>query len=226
MHQTTTALLSPARPPFYSPISYGAHITRHNVPLQHHIPSIQHPLPTVLPFPRPGFRCVTQQRNEPYLHGVSNSDRRSLPGLSASRVLSQACTNSTQASNSRSGDWSCTICGNKTNFANRKACYRCNSPRQNNSPVTTTHANSTDIRQCPKGNQTAQMEHDRLLEQEKQFDSMFEKWEENFEQWKCDNENNTDWDYVQNHIDDMNKLKEKMLNRRKILIRRREQILG
>merc|ERR1712117_68287 len=55
---------------------------------------------------------------------------------------------------------------------------------------------------------------------------MFEKWEENFEQWKCDNENNTDWDYVQNHIDDMNKLKEKMLNRRKILIRRREQILG
>ena len=74
--------------------------------------------------------------------------------------------------------------------------------------------------------QAAQMEHDRLLEQEQQFDSMFEKWEENFEQWKCDNENNTDWDYVQNHIDDMNKLKEKMLNRRKILIRRREQILG
>merc|ERR1712218_41876 len=63
-------------------------------------------------------------------------------------------------------------------------------------------------------------------EQEKQFDSMFEKWEANFEQWKSDNETNPDWDYVQSHIDDMNKLREKMLNRREALNRKREQLLG
>ncbi len=32
----------------------------------------------------------------------------------------------------------------------------------------------------------------KLIQQEKQFDTMFERWEKNFEQWKTDNENNPD----------------------------------
>ena len=154
----------------------------------------------------------------------------------------------------RAGDWSCTVCGNQKNFANRLTCYRCNSPRQsharsagagnkrcNGGKIISANvaearekswkspqhsSNILDTRQCPEGDQVAQMEHDRLLEQEKQFDSMFEKWEANFEQWKSDNETNPDWDYVQSHIDDMNKLREKMLNRREALNRKREQLLG
>ncbi len=37
-----------------------------------------------------------------------------------------------------------------------------------------------------------QREHKKLLEQEAQFDTMFERWENNFEQWKKDNEQNPD----------------------------------
>ena len=155
----------------------------------------------------------------------------------------------------KAGDWGCTVCGNQKNFAYRATCYRCNSPRLPHARSTAgvgnkrcsggkiisanigeaseklwkspQHASDIlDTRQYPEGDQVAQMEHDRLLEQEKQFDSMFEKWEANFEQWKSDNENNPDWDYVQSHIEDMNKLREKMLNRREALSRKREQLLG
>jgi len=155
----------------------------------------------------------------------------------------------------KAGDWGCTVCGNQKNFAYRATCYRCNSPRLPHARSTAgvgnkrcsggkiisanigeaseklwkspQHASDIlDTRQYPEGDQVAQMEHDRLLEQEKQFDSMFEKWEANFEQWKSDNETNPDWDYVQSHIDDMNKLREKMLKRREALNRKREQLLG
>ncbi len=73
---------------------------------------------------------------------------------------------------------------------------------------------------------STQQEHDRLVEQEQQFDKMFERWEENFEQWRSDNEGNPDRDYVENHIREMNKLREKMLQRRETLNRKRHELLG
>lgn len=153
------------------------------------------------------------------------------------------------------GDWSCGICKNQNNFANRITCYRCNSPRpprqisgaggpqwvdnktifanlcntKDNDSLWNSPGHSTDMvdqQHFAADEQTPQIEHDLLLEQEKQFDFMFDKWESNFEQWKSDNETNPDWDYVKNHIDEMNKLHEKMLIRREALKKKREQLLG
>ena len=55
---------------------------------------------------------------------------------------------------------------------------------------------------------------------------MFNQWEKNFEQWKADNADNPDWDYVQNHIDEMMALKGKMLKRREALKKQRMELLG
>ena len=264
IHQMMAGPVTPAPPAFFSPISFGPLHVQQNMPWQH-LQTFQPPLAGPPPR-RPVHRWDTLEHHKNNLHGSEKSHPQPLPGLSPPRSSSQVHTNmaETEGGNGipdqmnvavRGGDWSCTICGNQKNFANRVTCYRCNSPRQPHAQsaaggrskrcsggkiISANVAEASeklwkspqhlsdilDNRQCPEGDQVAQMEHDRLLDQEKQFDSMFEKWEANFEQWKSDNENNPDWDYVQSHIEDMNKLREKMLNRREALSRKREQLLG
>ena len=102
------------------------------------------------------------------------------------------------------GDWSCGICKNQNNFANRITCYRCNSPRpprqisgaggpqwvdnktifanlcntKDNDSLWNSPGHSTDMvdqQHFAADEQTPQIEHDLLLEQEKQFDFMFDK---------------------------------------------------
>ena len=250
MHKMSMPL-TPDPSAFFNPMSYRHLQVQQHIPWrQQHLQSFQPRLPAGPPSGRPGSMWDTPEHYKNHIQHLPQPSLTQDSLFKADRNMGE-----TRGDIIRAGDWSCNVCGNQKNFAYRSTCYRCNSPRQPRAQSTTgVRSNpfnggqkivsnvveasentslspqySLDIldnRHCPDGDQVTQMEHDRLLEQEKQFDSMFEKWEENFDQWKSDNENNPDWDYVQSHIEDMNKLREKMLNRREALSRKREQLLG
>jgi hypothetical protein len=187
--------------------------------------------------------CQTCQANN-FSHRAECFKCRSNKSMSAPDISISDSPSLTQGSGrpQHQVDWPCNICGNKKNFANRTSCFRCNAPRDwsdnidrgsgahRQVPVPIVRpvpsSSSSSVSTFAHEDRATQIEHDRLLEQENQFDSMFEKWEANFEQWKIDNDSNPDWDYVQNHIDDMNRLREKMLQRRESLNQKRQQLLG
>ena len=62
-----------------------------------------------------------------------------------------------------------------------------------------------------------------LTKQHQQFEEMFSKWEWQFEVWKRNNANNPDKVYVNQYIDDMNKMKQRLLERRRTLNEKVEQ---
>merc|ERR1719495_1856201 len=58
---------------------------------------------------------------------------------------------------------------------------------------------------------------EQMSEQEKQFDAMFQKWEEQFDTWKIQNRDNPDQAYVSQHVANMNKMRQALLGRRENL---------
>ena len=56
-----------------------------------------------------------------------------------------------------------------------------------------------------------------------QFEQMFAKWEWQFEEWKRKNMDNPDQEYVDKYINDMNLMKNRLLERRRILQQKVEQ---
>ena len=62
-----------------------------------------------------------------------------------------------------------------------------------------------------------------LTKQQEQFEQMFSKWEFQFEDWKKNNVNNPDQNYVKQYITDMNNMKKRLLERRKTLKEKVEQ---
>ena len=56
-----------------------------------------------------------------------------------------------------------------------------------------------------------------LTKQQQQFEEMFSKWEWQFEVWKKNNVNNPDQEYVNTYMNDMNNMKRRLLDRRRIL---------
>ena len=58
---------------------------------------------------------------------------------------------------------------------------------------------------------------------QEQFEQMFSKWEFQFEDWKKNNVNNPDQEYVKQYVTDMNNMKKRLLERRKTLKEKVEQ---
>ena len=68
-------------------------------------------------------------------------------------------------------------------------------------------------------------EYRNLVEQEKQFDVMFEAWNKNFDQWVMDHRDNPDREFVQNQIEQMTQMRKNMLLKRENLRKKRSAVM-
>ena len=91
---------------------------------------------------------------------------------------------------STAGDlWECPRCQTRNSNPKADSCSECHLKNQHQKKVSTSN------------------------DPEKDFDKMFQNWESQFESWKEENKDNPDQDYVRRHIENMNTMRSKMLER-------------